>query len=134
MPSSAAIVASAASVIAVDDRPAFLDVVRKVVSATPGMVMVGEANCGEQAVELVEQMRPDLVVMDVRMPGIGGVGATQKIKAAHPSTIVALISTCSPEDLQAETDGSDADALICKRDLRPALLAELWQRHRPVAN
>jgi two-component system, NarL family, invasion response regulator UvrY len=127
-------VALAASVIAVDDRPAFLDVVRKIVQATPGLVMVGEATCGEQAVELVEQMRPDLVVMDVRMPGIGGVGATRKIKAAHPSTIVALISTCSPEELLAETEGSSADAVICKRDLRPAVLQELWQRHRASAN
>jgi two-component system, NarL family, invasion response regulator UvrY len=127
-------VALAASVIAVDDRPAFLDVVRKIVQATPGLVMVGEATCGEQAVELVEQMRPDLVVMDVRMPGIGGVGATRKIKAAHPSTIVALISTCSPEELPAETEGSSADAVICKRDLRPAVLQELCQRHRASAN
>jgi two-component system invasion response regulator UvrY len=131
---SHAVVDQATSVIAVDDRPAFLDVVRTVVRATPGMVMVAEANCGEQAVELVEEMRPDLVVMDVRMPGIGGLGATRKIKAAHPSTIVALISTCSPEDLPAETDGSAADAVICKRDLRPAVLTELWQRHRPAAS
>jgi len=121
-------------VIAVDDRPAFLDVVRKIVRAAPGLVMVAEATCGEQAVELVEQMRPDLVVMDVRMPGIGGVGATQKIKAAHPSTIVALISTCSPEDLPAETESSAADAVICKRDLRPRLLEELLERHRPSPN
>jgi len=127
-------VALGASVIAVDDRPAFLDVVRRVVHATPGMEMVAEATCGEEAVELVEQMRPDLVVMDVRMPGIGGVGATRKIKAAHPSTIVALISTCSPEDLPAETDGSSADAVICKRDLRPAVLEELWHRHRRSPN
>jgi DNA-binding NarL/FixJ family response regulator len=124
-------VALAASVIAVDDRPAFLDVVRKIVHATPGMEIVAEATCGEQAVELVEQMRPDLVVMDVRMPGIGGVGATRKIKAAHPSTIVALISTCSSEDLQAETEGSAADAVVCKHDLRPAVLRDLLQRHRP---
>ena len=75
-------------------------------------------------------MRPDLVVMDVRMPGIGGVGASRQIKAAHPATVVALISSCSAEDLPAETDGSQADAVICKRDLRPALLAGLLQQHR----
>lgn len=120
--------------IAVDDRPAFLDVVRKIVHATPGLAMVAEATSGEQAVELVEEMRPDLVVMDVRMPGIGGVGATRRIKDTHPATIVALISTCSSEDLQAETEGSAADAVICKHDLRPAVLQELLQRHRPELN
>ncbi len=121
--------ALAASVIAVDDRPTFLDAVSKVVHATPGMVMIGEATCGEHAVELVEAMRPDLVVMDVRMPGIGGVAATRKIKAAHPSTIVALVSTCGPEELPGV---SEADAVICKQDLRPSVLEEIWKRHRPV--
>jgi len=98
------------------------------------MKIVGEATCGEEAVRLVEQMRPDLVVMDVRMPGIGGVGATRQIKAAHPSTIVALVTTCSPEDLAPEAERSAADAVICKRDLRPSLLEEIWRKHRPSAN
>jgi DNA-binding NarL/FixJ family response regulator len=126
--------ATPASVIAVDDRPAFLEVVRKVVGAAPGMAIVGEAMCGEEAVRLVEQLSPDLVVMDVRMPGIGGVGATRQIKAAHPETIVALVTTCSPEDLAPEAQRCAADAVICKRDLRPGVLAEIWQRHRPSAN
>jgi len=78
-----------AGVLAVDDRASFLGVVRELVRATPGLVMVGEASSAEEALELVEQLRPDLVLMDVRMPGIGGVGAAYLIKAAHPSTIVA---------------------------------------------
>jgi DNA-binding NarL/FixJ family response regulator len=124
--------ATQASVIAVDDHPEFLEVLRTVVGATPGMALVGEAMCGEEAVRLVEELRPDLVVMDVRMPGIGGVGATQRIKTAHPSTIVALVTSCSPEDLQPEDKHSAADVLICKQDLRPRLLQEIWRRYLPA--
>src|SRR5438067_1772375 len=88
-----------AGVLAVDDRPPFLEAVRELVRATRGMVVVGEACCAEQALELVGLLRPDLVLMDVRMPGLGGVRAACEIKAAHPSVIVVLISTNRPEDL-----------------------------------
>jgi two-component system, NarL family, invasion response regulator UvrY len=121
-----------ASVIAVDDHPEFLEVLCKVVGATPGLTLVGEATCGEEAVRLVEELRPDLVVMDVRMPGIGGVDATRRMKTAHPSTIVALVTSCSPEDLQPEDKHSAADVLIYKQDLRPRLLQEIWRRHLPA--
>jgi two-component system invasion response regulator UvrY len=121
---------SLAAVVAVDDRPLFREVVCKLVRATPGMVVVGEAACGEQAVDLVEKLRPDLVLMDVQMPGIGGVAAAHKIKAAHPSTIVALISATRPEDLPPETAECRADVLIWKGDLRPRLLEEVMHRYR----
>jgi len=117
-------------VLAVDDRQTFREAVRRLVAATPGMVVIGEAASGEQAVELVEELKPDLVLMDVRMPGIGGVSATRRIKEAHPSVVVALISTINPEELPSVADECSADALIWKRDLQPHVLAELWQRHR----
>src|SRR6476659_9751766 len=110
-------------VLAVDDRQTFREAVRRLVAATPGMVVIGEAASGEQAVELVEELKPDLVLMDVRMPGIGGVSATRRIKDA-------LISTINPEELPSLADECSADALIWKRDLQPHVLAELWQRHR----
>ena len=122
---------AATSVLPVDDQPAFRDAVRELVEATSGMVVVGEADSGERALELVEQLRPDLVLMDVRMPGIGGVGATRMIKKAHPSAVVVLVSTAAPEELPAEAGDCLADALVWKGALRPALLEELWLRHRP---
>jgi DNA-binding NarL/FixJ family response regulator len=121
---------SPAGVLAVDDRPTFREAILRLVAATPGMVVVGEAASGEQAVELVEQLKPNLVLMDVRMPGIGGVSAARRIKDAHPSVVVALISTNRPEELPAVAEECSADALIWKRDLQPQLLTELWQRHR----
>lgn len=119
--------------LAVDDQAAFRDVVRDLVRATGAMVLVGEADSGERALELVEQLRPDLVLMDVRMPGIGGVHAARAIKSSHPSTVVVLVSTARPEELPAEAGECLADARVWKGDLRPSLLMQLWQRHRPSA-
>jgi YesN/AraC family two-component response regulator len=94
------------------------------------MVFVGEADSGEQAVTLVDELEPDLVLMDVCMPGLGGVGAAQKIKETHPATVVALISTTNPAELSRSAAECPADALIWKRDLQPDVLVELWERHR----
>src|SRR3954465_10730500 len=110
-----------AGVLAVDDRPSFLAVVRELVGATPGMVMVGEASSAEEAIRLTDELKPELVLMDVSMPGLGGVEAACKIKEAHPSTIVALISTTRPEELSPKTEQCPADAVIWKNDLRPSV-------------
>jgi DNA-binding NarL/FixJ family response regulator len=122
-----------ASVLAVDDQPIFLRAIRKLINATAGMVVVGEAARGEEAVELAEQLRPDLVLMDVCMPGLGGVQAAREIKAARPSTVVALLSTTHPDELSCQAGSCPADALIWKSDLRSCVVEELWQQHRPRA-
>ncbi len=119
------------SVLAVDDQPVFLRAVRELINATAGMFVLGEAACGEEAVELVESLHPDLVLMDVCMPGLGGVEAAREIKAAHPSTIVALLSTTHPDELSCQGGSCPADALLWKSDLRPSVLEEIWQRYRP---
>jgi len=122
---------SVASVLAVDDQPVFLDAIGKLIGATAGMFMVGEAACGEEALELVETLGPDLVLMDVCMPGLGGLQAARQIKAAHPETVVALLSTTHPAELTCEGHACPGDALIWKSDLGPRILGELWERHRP---
>ena len=56
--------------------------------------MHGEAATGERAIELADELRPEMVLMDVRLPGMGGIPAAKRIKASHPSTLVILISRC----------------------------------------
>jgi DNA-binding NarL/FixJ family response regulator len=122
---------SVASVLAVDDQPIFLGAIRKLIRATAGMSMVGEAGCGEEALELVETLEPDLVLMDVCMPGLGGLQAARQIKVAHPATVVALLSTTHPAELRCEGGACPGDALIWKSDLRSRVLEEIWEQHRP---
>ena len=91
-------------------------------------MLVGEAESGEAAVALVSELKPDLVLMDVRMPGIGGISASVAIKAIRPETVVVLASTIHPGDLAPEADESRADEIVWKGDLRPKLLDEIWAR------
>jgi DNA-binding NarL/FixJ family response regulator len=115
-------------VLVVDDDPAFLALINRLVDATSGLEIVGEATSGEHAVEAVENLRPDLVLMDVRMPGIGGISATRLIKAMRPSTLVILVSTTHPDELAIESEACQSDTIIWKSDLHPRLLDDTWLR------
>jgi two-component system, NarL family, invasion response regulator UvrY len=117
-------------VVVVDDHAQFRAVLRDVVAATAGMTCVGEAVSGEAAVDACDALAPDLVVMDKRMPGIGGVEAARRIAARHPDVLVVLISveTPRPETLA----GLDGVVFLDKRRLSPRALAELWRARRPA--
>ena len=81
------------SVILVDDQPLLRKGFRMVVEEQPGIVVVGEASDGAAALELVRRLHPDVVVMDVRMPGIDGIEATRAIMAAEPRSRVLILTT-----------------------------------------
>ena len=115
------------SVLIVDDQDLFRAVVRDVVRATPGMTLVGEAASGEEAVDAVENLSPRLVIIDKRMPGIGGVEAARRIRAGRPDIVVVLVSVEVPESEMLEASG--AVAFLHKRQLSPRALAELWRTY-----
>ena len=71
-------------VLVVDDRASIRAVVRRIVETNPGMELVGEAANGAQAIESVGDLSPDVVVMDVEMPVLGGIEATRFIKERWP--------------------------------------------------
>ena len=89
-------------VLIVDDQAPFRRAARAVVTATPGFEVVGEAESGEEAVEMVDALSPGLVLMDINLPGINGIEATRRITAAHPGAVVMLLSTYQAGDLPAD--------------------------------
>jgi DNA-binding NarL/FixJ family response regulator len=113
-------------VLAVDDQPAFRRALRSLVAATPTLALVGEAGSGEAAVVRVRELSPDLVLMDVRMPGLDGISATCEIKRIRPETVVLLITTVQPDELRHEAVACRADGIVWKANLCPKLLADLW--------
>ena len=119
------------SVLVVDDNPQFRGVLRDVVAATAGLTCVGEATSGEAALEACDALAPDLVLMDKRMPGIGGIEAARRIVLLLPRTVVALISIYRPDDLPPGAHTCGAHAVLRKDRLRPCLLRELWANARP---
>ena len=118
-----------ARVLAVDDHVSFLALLRDVIASTGHLELVGEAQSGEGAVAAARDLHPDMVLMDVRMPGLGGLAAAERIKAASPSTLVVLISTTHPDDLPQRRSRAGADAVVWKSRLGPRLLDEIWHEH-----
>jgi len=117
-------------VIAVDDQAHFRVLLRRLVAATPGFEVVAEAESGERAVAAAKELQPDLVLMDIEMPGLGGFAAARRIKVDRPSTVVVLVSATHPDDLPSDSACCLADEIVWKPKLRPALLEQMWRNHR----
>ncbi|TMK25991.1 MAG: response regulator transcription factor [Actinobacteria bacterium] len=122
--------ADATRVLLVDDQESFRGAVRDVIAAIPGFVLVGEAASGEEAVAAVESLSPGLVLMDVRMPGMGGAQATREIVNRYPGVVVILMSIDAAEALPDTVHACGAAAFLRKQDLRPGALRDLWEMQR----
>jgi two-component system invasion response regulator UvrY len=117
-------------VLIVDDQLPFRAVARTVIGMTAGFEVSAEAESGEDAIAAVAGDRPDLVLMDINLPGINGIEATRRIRADHPEVAVILLSTYSEADLPADAREVGALAYVHKEDFGPALVRELWDRER----
>jgi DNA-binding NarL/FixJ family response regulator len=115
-------------VLIVDDQAPFKRSARAVVDAMEGFEVVGEASSGEQAVDLVGSLAPDLVLMDVVMDGIGGVEAARRIAARHPRTQTLLVSSYAVPELEPAVSECGALGFVAKVDFGTRVLAELWDR------
>jgi DNA-binding NarL/FixJ family response regulator len=113
-------------VMVVDDQLPFRRAAKAVCMMTPGFDCIGEAESGEQAVELAKELHPDLVLMDINLPGINGIEATRQITAALPETRVVLLSTYRSEDLPGDACSSGAMCYCHKEEFAPDVLESMW--------
>ena len=120
------------SVLIVDDQAPFRRAARAVVSATAGFEVVGEAESGEEAVELAGALHPGLVLMDINLPGINGIEATRRITTADPSAVVMLLSTYQAADLPDDSAECGAAAYVHKEQFGPDVVREVWANHTSV--
>jgi two-component system, NarL family, invasion response regulator UvrY len=119
-------VASSHSVLVVDDQMPFRVAAKAVLRRLDEFELAGEATSGDEALELVGRLHPELVLMDINMPRMSGIEATRKILAAHPDTVVLLCSTYDVRDLPAEAGSSGAAGYVHKERLAADLLRRMW--------
>ncbi len=115
-------------VVIVDDQAAFRRAARRVMALRPGFEVVGEAESGEASVEACRALRPDLVLMDVHLPGIDGLEATRRIlEGAEPNgPVVLLLSTYDAADYAEQAVACGAAAYLPKAEFGPAALSAAW--------
>jgi len=114
-------------VLIVDDQEPFRLAARMVVDATDGFDVVGEAETGESSVEMARELSPDLVLMDVNLPGINGLDATRAILSEQSNPVVVLLlSTYEEEEYAPRAAECGAAAYIPKAVFGPDKLEAAW--------
>lgn len=119
--------ADVVQVLVVDDQAPFRAAARAVIARVPGFELVAEATSGEEAVELVDQVRPAVVLMDINMGVMDGLEATKLITTAHPETFVILVSTYTEADMPPAARSCGAMAYVNKDELSPRVVRRLWE-------
>jgi DNA-binding NarL/FixJ family response regulator len=125
------------AVLLVDDEPRLRTQLRAVL-ADYGVVVVGEAGTGREGVELAQRLRPEVVLMDLRMPDLDGIAATRLLSESLPSTAVIVLSAYDDPALMSEARQAGACAYLVK-GCRASLLVEAIEkaatdRGRPPAS
>jgi two-component system response regulator AlgR len=111
-------------VLIVDDQEPYRRAMAAVVGATDGFVVVGSATSGEESLEAAAELGPDLVLMDINLPGIDGIEAARRLASSSNRPVVVLLSTYDAD--QFELAGSGAAAYIPKAAFGPDRLSEAW--------
>jgi DNA-binding NarL/FixJ family response regulator len=114
------------TVLCVDDQTVFRAALRDVIAATPGLTHVGDATSGQAAIVAVEALRPDLVLMDIHMPGLDGLQTARIIAERHRDVVVILMSADHVGPSPSFVARGGTIAVVDKRELCPRTLLDLW--------
>ena len=102
-------------VLLADDHAILRDGIKMVLNAQPGITVVGEAEDGRQAVDMVEKLQPDVVVMDIAMPNLNGAEATRQIKRRFPRVQVVILTMHENQQYLAQIVSAGAIGCVLKR-------------------
>jgi CheY-like chemotaxis protein len=113
-------------VLVVDDKALFRRVMSAVVDETEGFVLVGCAASGEESITAAKVLHPDLILMDVNLPGIDGMEVTRRLRADSMAAAVVLLSTYDEDDWDGQAQECGAVAYVAKSAFGPDRLTAVW--------
>ena len=109
-------------VVLVDDHMVLREGLKTLITAQPDMAVVGEADEGEAALQQLEMWRPDVVIMDISMPGVNGIQATEQLKRAYPEVKVLVLSVHDDTSYLRQMLTVGASGYILKHTAADALI------------
>jgi len=109
-------------VVVVDDQAVVCDGLELILGSDPNIQVIGKAYDGDQAIELVTEKKPDLVLMDLKMPGLNGIQATREIKHRFPQVKVLALTTYGDDEWVFDAIRAGADGYLLKGVKREELL------------
>ena len=113
--------------VLVDDQPSVRQGLRMRLSVEPDMMVVGEAGTGREALTLVQQLAPDIVLMDVEMPVMDGIEAAAVMNASIPQSAVVMLSIHDDVSTRARAHAAGAAAFVTKSGAIEVLVATIRQ-------
>ncbi len=120
-------------VLVVDDQDAFVVATRRLLAHAPDFELVAEATDAASAVARSNEVHPDVVLMDIKLPDTNGIEATRQVLAVDPAASVILLSTYTSDDLPDGAAQSGAIAYLHKEDLSAPVLRSVLAGGAPVA-
>ena len=113
----------AATILIVDDNAQLRELMREIVAEASDLHVVGEAADGAEAMRLVEELRPDIVLQDLVMPQVSGLEVLRWIKTEHPKIKVIIVTVHDEDAYRQAAEASGADAFLLKKTLGTVLLS-----------
>lgn len=114
-------------IMTVDDHPLLREGIAAVIEGQPELSLVAEAGTGEEAIERYREHRPDLTLMDLQMPGIGGIAAIEAIRAEFPDARILVLTTYRGDVQALRAFRAGAQGYLLKSELRKEMLATIRQ-------
>lgn len=119
------------SVLLVDDDAGFRKAVRRLSEREKDFRLVGEAENGEEALRLEHELRPQVIFMDITMPGLNGIEAMRRIKARRPGVKVIILTAHEEEAYRRAASESGADGFVLKKTILTDLNSTMRRTHAP---